>query len=152
MIEIPKMVKHNYLNITAGFIVYTDPRANYYLCQGLTLLLSYKPIIKLLISKFGLATFEKKRNRIMEYFKLLSIVRLYYDEKEKDKQDTNIVNSKTFKEIVKIQGLVPLILVEIWELLIPIIENTDLGVEGYKEHHFRSYRDKKKVEFGRRLY
>lgn len=139
-ISIPEMLLHNYLGITAGFLFYTDARANYFLCQGCVLLLNYKPIEKLCRDNF--IDFDERKRKLLQYFKLLSIARLYYDELDKEKKDQNIINSKTFFEIAKLQSNLPLIYENIWEILAYIIANTSLCNGYYKEYHFKGYRDR----------
>lgn len=143
MIDLPEMITHKYLTITAGGIMYFDPRQNYYFCSGLMLLLSYKPIKDILIQEFSQEGFDDRYKKISNYFRMLSLIHLYYDEKDnKEKPNTNILNSKTFSEIARIQMKLPEIYETLWEMLIPAIRETNLSYMQYKDQHFKGFKDK----------
>ena len=127
------------LHLLSSFVVTYDERKNYFICSLLFLLLENKDAKELLIEKFGKEEFKNKLKTVKKYFQALSVVKFYLDNFEdknkwKDKPETR---TKLFQQCVLVQSKIPLIHKAVFELLVPIIENSNLNNYVLQRKHLR---------------
>lgn len=138
MITYNQNIIKNALHLLASYACTPDESKNYYLCDLFLMLVKHPDAKNVLVTQFG-EEYNKKFSSIMQYAQQLSVVKFYLDLHNDGKINTTSpeMRTKLFQRCIFAQMQLPLIKSEIWDLLYPIIANSNLNGYTIKPEHMR---------------